>query len=486
MKINWAQFWQKVKDFSIKNLETDKTIDGKQFCADCAKFVEYLNSIKPHNTKQKPVILIHEENGYELVVIFFSAIFSGCIPAIVNNETSDNNLNKIISETNPFLVFTGKNIENKATLKSLYRTVISQPEAPSLAFEELLKAVPENYDVAMLIYTSGTTLNPKGIKITFQNILFCTNAIQARLGYKQEDKIGVFLPLSFDYGLYQVFLAINAGCQVVLGGPKYVGPLLLKVLEKEKISIFPGMPIIFESIVMLMQRKKYLLKIRLITSTGEHFSEGLQEKLSEHISGVKIFPMYGLTECKRVSILTNLSKNGSVGKPLDGVSVYIVDSDRKKLGFNQVGEVVVCGDNVAAGYWNPKDDKNKFSQFETHKHALCTGDFGYMDEDGYLYIEGRKDGLIKNRGYRINVNEVVDVTSKFQGVEGCVALKLDESYSYYLCIKSPSLDTSALKKYLKEQLESFKIPDKIVCVKNFPMTQNAKVDRKKLLELAQC
>lgn len=253
-----------------------------------------------------------------------------------------------------------------------------------------------------IIYTSGSTSVPKGVMAPEAQVLFCIDAINDRLGNSEDDAILCCLPLSFDYGLYQLFFALSFRSRFVLQSGE-VPQRIPQLLVSEKITAFPAMPALLAMLLRtgLLQRVAPLLQLRYISSTGDDFPVTMIRHLKELLPQTEIIPMYGQTECKRVSIMpfgrVDKALAGSCGLPLRGTSVWLEAPDEEG-----VGELMVSGPHVMAGYLNA--DADAASYFFTHPQrgrCLRTGDLFRIDQEGYLYFYGRKRRIIKVNGRRV-------------------------------------------------------------------------------------
>lgn len=262
-------------------------------------------------------------------------------------------------------------------------------------------------DLVYILYTSGSSGRPKGVMAGERQVRFCINAINERLRNGRQDRILCRLPLSFDYGLYQVFLSLKFESTLFLPGrvPLQEIPGLL---SENRITAFPSMPAMLNMLLKSgMLRKVSLPSLRYITSTGDILPVPVAEELMKLFPDTQIVPMYGLTECKRVSIMpipTDRSKvlAGSCGRPLKGVSVHLSEVDE-----NGTGELIVSGENVMYGYWNDISMTQKYF-FDDPQWGRClrTGDLFRIDGDGYLYFVGRIKRIIKVDGHRIGSQEL--------------------------------------------------------------------------------
>lgn len=446
-------------------------------------------------------VLIVSRNRAEIVLLLFAVTRAGGIFSVLNNSIKPFGFRRILAQTRPRMVALDEGSRHLRPECS-DALVISFEEAGAddgeVSLPELLTrdeggaaSCPRTIDLdpAALIFTSGSTGDPRGVILSHDNILFTTRAIQARLGYEADDVVGVYLPLSFDYGLYQVFLAAQAGATLHLSSPENVRADFIQQLAAARVSVLPGVPAIFNIMCALLARKPQPLPaLRIITNTGDHLSKGYIEQLQTFIRGVRVFPMYGLTECKRVSILLPEElerKPQTVGRPLDGTRVSVVDEEGRELAPGEVGELLVRGRNVCLGYWGcPEETARAYRRDpQTGAVTLWSGDLAKLDEDGYVTFVARKDSLIKHKGYRVNPAEIETAACDIASVLEAGAVKLPDG-ALVLAVSVNGGQTTAADIFegLKSRLEDFKLPDRVYVREALPKSRNGKIDRGALLE----
>lgn len=350
-------------------------------------------------------------------------------------------------------------------------------------------------DLATIIYTSGSTGNPKGVMLTHLNMVSAADSIITYLENVPDDIIIDLLPLSFDYGLYQVLMAFKFAGTVVL--EKSFG-YPYKVIEKmiqEKVTGFPGVPTIFAILLQLKDLNKYdFSHLRYITNTAAALPVDHIKKLRETFPHTRIYSMYGLTECKRVSYLPpeELDRRpGSVGKGMPNEEVWIVDENGNRLSPGVVGELVVRGSNVMRGYWELPQETDRVLRPGLYpgEKVLYTGDLFKADEEGFLYFVGRKDDMIKSKGERISPREIEDCLCKIDGVTEVAVIGvpdeiLGEAIKAYISVRDGhKLPERDILQHCKENLEDFMIPKYVHFMKSLPKSPNGKIDKMALKRL---
>jgi acyl-coenzyme A synthetase/AMP-(fatty) acid ligase len=298
--------------------------------------------------------------------------------------------------------------------------------------------------------------------------------------------VAIFLPLSFDYGLYQLFYAAIAGASVFIGRPEMAGPELPRILAAQEISVLPGVPTLYGGLIKMQRyRPVPMPKIRVITNTGDHLPQSYIASLRELFPQARVHPMYGLTECKRVSILLPEEMEArpeSVGRPLDGTEVFAIDENGQRLPPGERGELCVRGPHLAPGYWRAPEETAKRYPMLDGKRTLRSGDYGSVDAEGFLFIHGRSDFLIKHKGHRLSPAEVEEEACRMLGVvaAGCVKDDAKDLLCLFVSVSDSSLDESKIIQALSAKLEPAKVPNRVFFLPELPKTGNQKVDRKAL------
>lgn len=369
--------------------------------------------------------LISCDNDLETVILILACIAGGIVIIPVDPNVSIRQYCSIVENCAPKVIFyPHKNMEKwrcgQILLFDKYVVVFKGNGSEKRQYEE--QSVPrrqiDSSCMGYIIYTSGSDGYPKGVVARYRQILFCIDKINKTLGHVNGDRILSSLPLSFDYGLYQIFLAFSVGAHLYLL-PGHLYQTIPGMLVKYKITGWPGIPFLFRLLLKTRMLERISTpELRYITSTGEVFPVSLINDLEKIFPHTFIIPMYGLTECKRVSIMPMnrgilSQKKGSCGLPLPETRVYLRDVQSE----TGVGELVVCGPNVMDGYWNsPDETKQYFDRDEKGNNVLYSGDLFWIDEDGYLFFKGRKKRILKIRGYRISCTEVEELAGTVEGV----------------------------------------------------------------------
>jgi acyl-CoA synthetase (AMP-forming)/AMP-acid ligase II len=343
-------------------------------------------------------------------------------------------------------------------------------------------ARPLPVDAACFIYTSGSTALPKAVVSTHRQVCFAARAIQGGLSYRDSDSVYCALPLSFDYGLYQLFLCALAGARLWLTDA--AGPALVTELTASGATVLPAVPSLSANLARMLARRPAPPALRLLTNTGAAMPAALAAGLRSAMPGLRVQLMYGLTECKRATMLApdeDLERPGSCGRALPGTEVFAAGVGGARLAPGEVGELVVRGPNVMAGYWRrPELTARVFPRAEGLFPELHTGDRGWVDDEGYVYFAGRHDDVYKERGTRVSSVEVEAAACRIPGVRAAaVRLPGADEFGATLFVES-ELSGHAVLAALGEHIEAAKVPARCVVTDRLPLTPNGKVDRRAL------
>jgi amino acid adenylation domain-containing protein len=455
------------------------------------------------------------DNTAEAVISIWGALKADAVFFVINPTTKANKITYILNNCRAAALITHgekwqtvrEAIDRTPSLKAVLLTGKVKPDIPNgtvpplFGWNEELEAqnetAPErktiDIDLAALIYTSGTTGHPKGVMLTHRNIVSASTSITTYLENTEDDIILNVLPLSFDYGLYQVLMAAQFGGTVILERSFAYPYAIIDRLRKEQATGFPIVPTISAIILQMKDlRKERFPHLRYLTNTAAALPVSHIEGLKQLFPGVQIYSMYGLTECKRVSYLPPAEidrRPTSVGRGMPNEQVYLVDEqDLIITEPGVIGELVVRGANVMKGYWELPEETAEMlkpGRFPWEQ-VLYTGDLFRMDGDGYLYFVARKDDIIKSRGEKVSPKEVENALYSLDDVlEAAVIGVLDdvlgEAIKAYVVLKEGStLTEKKILAHCSRNLEDFMVPKTVELRDTLPKTSSGKITKKGL------
>ncbi|MGB7159385.1 MAG: AMP-binding protein [Tepidisphaeraceae bacterium] len=351
---------------------------------------------------------------------------------------------------------------------------------------------PAATDTAVLIYTSGTSGLPKGVELTYGNLQSCIDAAIAYAALKGEHKFLGVVPMFHSLGLTATLLApFQLGATVVYQA-RFSAVAAMNAIREHQISLLFAVPSMFGALLHLKNASADDFKqTYAVISGGEPLSESIREKFRERF-GIPLLEGYGLTEtCGPITInVPQAQRAGSVGRPVPGAEARIVDEEAKPVAIGQTGEVWLKGPMVMKGYYHLAKET---ADVLTADGCFKTGDLGKVDEDGYLYITGRKKEMIIVAGEKASPREIEDVLMRHPAVaDAAVVGKKDPSrgevvVAFVVAKEGQTIDPGALRDFARDQgLAQWKCPREVRVVEELPRSPTGKVLKRVLADqLAQ-
>lgn len=341
-------------------------------------------------------------------------------------------------------------------------------------------------DLATLIYTSGSTGHPKGVTLTNHNWVTAIKGIVRYLENTHEDVILNALPLSSSYGLTQIFTAFYVGATVLLEKAFTAPYAILNRAAQQGVTGFAGVPTMFALLQKLDRPSFSFPTLRYVTNAGAALPVPFIAKLQQWFPNARIYLMYGLTECIRVSYLPPeeiARRPTSVGKPMPGIQAFVVDEEGNSLPPHHIGELVVRGENVTPMYWGEPQRSAQFirSGATQQERILHTNDLFKVDEEGFLYWVARRDELIKVKGFLISPYEIENVLYQLAGIAEVKVVGLPDKTSgeiiKALIVLEPeaTLTPRQITEHVSRYLEDYKVPQMIEFVPTLSKTHTGKI-----------
>src|SRR3989339_591566 len=352
-------------------------------------------------------------------------------------------------------------------------------------------------DLAFIVYTSGSTGNPKGVMINHQGVINHALTKIKVANINSRDIISVNLSVGFVAFIWQLIAPLMIGARAQIYSDQIFSNVigLIKNCTKDNVTIFEISPSLF-SVYLDSLGKDYLKESRFkkILLTGEKIPPELVNKHYQRYQ-IQLINAYGQAECSDDTLHYVIPKNIKTntvpaGKPSNNTQVYILNKNKQLQPIGIPGELYISGDGLARGYINDlKRTKEVFLDhpFQKNKKIYKTGDLAKMHEDGNIEILGRVDHQIKIRGYRIEPGEIEEQIKKIKNIKDAVVIAKDDSgkqdkylVAYYTTRNNNKIKPSDIKEKLKEELPEYMIPSIFVYLKEMPLNQNGKLDRNNL------
>jgi amino acid adenylation domain-containing protein len=470
-------------------------VDGRRRLS----FVDVLKSadsfsavLQERGVRQGDRVVIFLPRSIEAVVALFGTWFAGGVAVIANERLRSQQVHHVVEHSEASCVVTDD------------RQLLSVPLFPcerviNVDREELRPGRPHASvapaDLAMLVYTSGSTGLPKGIMLSHDNLLAGTRIVAGYLNLTGQDVILSVLPFSFDYGLNQLLTALFVGATLVIQRSMFP-PDISQTLLRERVTGMAGVPTFW---VQLSGRHSPFLKtayphLRYITNSGGRFPEDVVQAIRTAHPHTQIFLMYGLTEAFRSTYLPPDQvdvRPSSMGKAIPEVEILVMNDRGAECAPGEVGELVHCGGTVSMGYW--RDPENTSRMFRPHPlrtgavgvagSVVYSGDLVKTDAEGFLYYVGRKDKQIKSRGVRVSPEEIercIHSSSVVSQVVSFAVAREDgdaDIVAAVVPVDASGFREEMLGEFCRSAMPEYMQPRTFWTMKAFPLTTSGKPDR---------
>ena len=357
---------------------------------------------------------------------------------------------------------------------------MAMPAAPA-------RSQPGAGDLAMILYTSGTTGAPKGVMLSHANLAANVDSIVRYLELGKDDSTVSVLPFYYSYGASVLHTHLSVGAFLVIEANLVFPHLMVETMARERVSGFSGVPSTFLLLLNRVPLGDYdLSSLRYLTQAGGAMAPATTQRLREALPRARLFIMYGQTEATaRLAWLppTRLAdKPGSVGIPIDGVELVVRHESGEPAGVMEVGEVYARGPNVMLGYWRNPEATAAVLQ----GGWLRTGDMGHLDAEGFLYLAGRRGDMIKTGAHRVHPKDVEEAIAELPWIAEVAVVGVDDDTlgqvikAFVVTDAEHRSQANAIKAHCRERLAAYKIPKFIEFVDALPKTASGKIRRTQL------
>jgi acyl-CoA synthetase (AMP-forming)/AMP-acid ligase II len=446
--------------------------------------------LKAYDIKPGDRIILYLDNSIDYIIAFFTILLLDGIVVPLNKYTSQDIFEQVVKETAPGLIITNKQFQQKINSRTLPKNISLfaiddflknssvAGDSGSALSPSMLKGKSQ---LAMLLFTSGTTNLPKGVMLTHGNLMANTDSILGYLALKNSDKMLVTLPFSYSYGNSVLLTHTMVGATLYIENRTPFPEVIIRQLQLNKIS---GYSTVGSYLNVLLKQKSMtkvdLSGLRYVTFAGESVFHEDIVRLSQIAPHLKIYVMYGQTEATaRLSYLAPdliFKKPNCIGKAIPGVILRVV-SDGKDVSPGEIGEVIARGANIMQGYWHDAEETRNVLK----NGWLYTGDLATVDEEGYIYIKGRDKDMIKISGHRISPLEIEAAINSYREVMESAVIEAEEAHvaiiKAYVVPKSGGIDRGLLDEHLRRLLPAIKIPREIELTDKIPRTSSGKIQR---------
>jgi amino acid adenylation domain-containing protein len=444
-------------------------------------------------------VIIALENGADFVAVYLGTMKAGGVAVPLPAGPKSDRLEGAIADCTPKICVldsaTARAIRsaNVGVAATVFVANTSGDQAGFLALDAALADCAEeapavrlvDVDLAAIIYTSGSTGTPRGVMLSHLNFVANARSIIQYLGLTSRDRVMCVLPFHYVYGLSLLHTHLAVGGSIVVENRSAFPNVVLDGMRRHEVTGFAGVPSTF---AILLNRSAMaeteLPSLRYVTQAGGPMPPARILEWLERGLRAPFYVMYGATEAgARLAYLppSDLPRRaGSIGKPIPNVEILVIKDDGERAQAGETGELVARGSNIAAGYWNdPSETRKRFGPL-----GYRTGDLGYADEGGYLYLVGRRGDMLKVGAHRVGAREIEDVLHEHTAVHeaavvGASDALLGEVPVAFVALKEPLLEPElALQAFCAARLPGYKVPARIVLCPDLPkLPSTGKIDK---------
>ena len=373
-------------------------------------------------------------------------------------------------------------------------------DGTTIGLEDVIQGETDEmgYDVDLnsilyILYTSGSTGNPKGVMISNLAFESFIKGITSNIDFMKYQKALAVTTISFDIAFLELLVPLTRQMTVVLADTRVASNprLLINYIKTQEVDIIQMTPTRMMLLLECVGNQDWLRSVTTILIGGESFSQKLLELLQKR-KNTRIFNLYGPTEATIWVSAGDLTNESTIhiGRPFCDVQIYIVDEQGNVVPDGEIGEIYIAGNQLSSGYVNQLElTKRNFIQSGWDQKLLLyrTGDLGVVLPDGTIICKGRLDEQVKVRGYRIELNEVIQTLMKYPEIKNATVLALDGKndtkylIAYYVADKK--LADEKIRAFLGNYLPFYMIPERFIFMSRLPETLNQKIDKKGLMEV---
>ncbi|MET0556856.1 MAG: AMP-binding protein [Vicinamibacteria bacterium] len=452
-------------------------------------------------------VVLHLDNDVETVVALFGVLGAGAAFVMVNPTTKEAKLRFVLENAGASAIVlpAAKAALLEGGLPELRAVVTvggaaAEGARKAVAFDDLLARhagagaappAPVDLDLATLLYTSGSTGEPKGVMLTHANVVAAIDSVASYLHLTSDDVLFDVLPLSFGYGLTQLFSALKVGARFVLDKGMVFPHVTLTRMTAEGVTGFAMVPTMAAVLLGLDLAKYDLSRLRYVTNAGAALPTDHVRRFRAALPHVDLVLMYGQTECLRIAYLEPSQvdrRPDSVGFGMPNQDVFVLDEAGQPVPPDTPGELVVRGSHVMRGYWKlPEQTEAKLrpGRFPGER-VLHTGDLFRRDAEGYLYFVSRQDDIIKSKGEKVSPREVEDALFALADVQEAAVVGVadpvtGQAVKAVLVLREGAvLSAREVQRHCAQRLEDFMVPSIVEFREELPKTTTGKILKREL------
>ena len=442
-------------------------------------------------------ILLLATSKAETVAVYLGIGYIGAVAVLVDKNATPESVAAIYQDTDAIMLISDKPMKGYEENLRIFSQRKLREEAETISKESMADYEKPDADaVSEIIYTTGTTGNPKGIMLTSFSVYHSILSVIKGLGITEDERYLLPLPINHAYAIDSLRALLYRGATVILQNGFLFADDTRRNIEEHGCTAMSMVP----SAISVLKTQfgdrfsEILGHLRFIKLGAGQFGISLQRELVEALPDTVIYNGWGSSETSTAFLLnvTEKVRDGrdepAIGKPIEGVDILFLDEDGKPLtvtDHDNPGRLAVKSNCIMAGYWN-----NEELTASTLKDGyVVTSDLAYQDDEGYVYLLGRADDIINVGGEKVSPLEIENTAEQYEGIRECACIGVADGNSGFdqvpvLFIVADGGDgsrlTEGLKRYLTERLERFKLPREYISITEVPRNRMKKIDRKEL------
>ncbi len=446
-------------------------------------------------------VLLNMRNGFEMLAALLGVWGAGGIPAIIDSSCRSAQRRQACETVQPRFYISVDPIDATELADNVIGLRCADvPRDAAAHLRPIRDALPT--DPASIVFTSGSTGRPKGVVQSHGNILRGARTIASYSGFAEGDRLLCPVPWAFDYGFVQLHQTIICGLtQVVI---EQANPFTIcEAIGTHRPQVLAGTPSLYTFLLRGLSPlpQTDVSSLRILTSSGGTIPPSIRSELLDRFSEARIVLNYGLTETYRTAFLDPAlvhTHADTIGRPIPGVDVVVVDDRGLPLPAGEVGEIVHRGDYICLGYWGDdaatqravRPDPCLSMSGAALGRALFTGDYGFIDIDGFLHFRGRRDHQLKSMGVRVSPSEVESLLFSSGMVHEVAVFGIEhdmlghEVWAAVVINSESEAGVSRLQAYVRETMSPYMQPRRWLRLEHLPRTVTGKVDYPELRRAA--
>ena len=441
-------------------------------------------TLKELGIKKNDIVGIMMERSIDLLVAIIGVMKVGATYLPLDIVFPSERINYILKDSSCKVLLHNSELKDDICF---YGKKVDVRDISWSTIEYKLESGIEMDSTAYILYTSGSTGEPKGVPIDHSALTSFLEGIIKRIPFNENDRILAVTTVSFDISILELLVPLAIGMTIVLADSRMgKNPrLLVDYIIKKNINVIQMTPTRMMILMECLNSVDWVRNMRMIMIGGENFPINLLEKI-QSITDSRIYNMYGPTESTIWVSVADLTKESVVhiGTSLQDSKLVILDENNKSVKRGELGEICILGAQLSKGYLNKRElTEKRFIRIKEYPNEILyrTGDYGCELENGNFVCKGRLDDQVKIRGYRVELNEVSQTLSNHPQIKNAVVIALDSKNNtkyisaYYEA--DNKLNDSEIREYMRKYLPYYMIPEKFEWTEKLPETLNQKIDK---------